>query len=317
MTRGVWASSQVVEADNVGHSSSEPNTTILKPRARGKHLDRPWHLTYLRNQGHGTPAQKAALRDLWQEYGVDVVTYRVADDDDLRSSEDSSEDVNPKNGPSKRRASPRRLNFQALFPSHPGDAPVALEIGFGLGDSLIAMARNNPHTRFLGVEVHKPGVGACLLKVKNADVNNVRLIKMDALWLLRDFVPENSLNDVMVYFPDPWSDSAKHRRIVNPFLLKLCQLKMKKGSGLTENTDEKHKPPRLHVSTDDESYAIHVEELFAEAVESGSWRTVPVDGNSPNYGLNIMPGRLQLSKYELKGSNEGRDARDFCIELKS
>ena len=138
---------------------------ILKPRARGKHLDRPWHLTYLRNQGHGTPAQKAALRELWSTYGVDVQTYGGPAGDDVGSA------FSEKNAAEKKsvrvRAPPPALDFAALFPELPPDAPATLEIGFGLGDSLVEMATKFPHERFLGAEVHKPGIGAALRKLRS------------------------------------------------------------------------------------------------------------------------------------------------------
>ena len=92
------------------------------------------------------------------------------------------------------------------------------------------MATKFPRERFLGAEVHKPGIGAALRKLRSFGIENVRVVRMDALWLLRDFVPDDSLADVCVYFPDPWSDQQSHRRIVNPFLLRLCERKMRRGA---------------------------------------------------------------------------------------
>jgi tRNA G46 methylase TrmB len=194
---------------------SDPSSAIAKPRMRGKRLDRPWHLTYLRNQGTCTPAQKLALRDLWGVYGVDVTTYQGS-------------------------LPPPKLSFDDLFPAHAKNAPVALEIGFGLGDNLVQMARNQPGTRIIGAEVHKPGVGSALMKIKQGKLRNVRLVKMDALWLLRDFIPDDSLQHVCVYFPDPWTEDTKHRRIVNPFLIALLERKMKRSP------DEEGGRARLH-----------------------------------------------------------------------
>jgi hypothetical protein len=92
-------------------------SAILKPRSRGKHLDRPWHLTYLRNQGHGTPAQKAALRDLWSTYGVDVQTYAGPAGDDAGSASDEND---PPKRATTTKKSPQKplpaLDFAALFP---------------------------------------------------------------------------------------------------------------------------------------------------------------------------------------------------------
>ena len=287
---------------------------ILKPRARGKHLDRPWHLTYLRNQGHGTPAQKAALRELWSTYGVDVQTYGGPAGDDVGSAVSDKEDAAEKK--SVRVRAPPALDFAALFPELPPDAPATLEIGFGLGDSLVEMATKFPRERFLGAEVHKPGIGAALRKLRSFGIENVRVIRMDALWLLRDFVPDDSLADVCVYFPDPWSDQQTHRRIVNPFLLKLCERKMRKSAGEVSGARARRNA-RLHVSTDDAAYAEHVRRLFGEAVASGAWRAVPVDPADESYGADVMLGRSRTTKYELKGTREGRSAFDACLELLS
>ena len=91
-------------------------SAILKPRARGKHLDRPWHLTYLRNQGHGTPAQKAALRDLWSTYGVDVQTYAKHAGDGVGSvSREMGADAAGVVSKPRARAPPA-LDLAALFP---------------------------------------------------------------------------------------------------------------------------------------------------------------------------------------------------------
>ena len=290
-------------------------SAILKPRSRGKHLDRPWHLTYLRNQGHGTPAQKAALRELWSTYGVDIQTYGGPAGDDVGSAVSDKEDAAEKK--SVRVRAPPALDFAALFPELPPDAPATLEIGFGLGDSLVEMATKFPHERFLGAEVHKPGIGAALRKLRSFGIENVRVIRMDALWLLRDFVPDDSLADVCVYFPDPWSDQQSHRRIVNPFLLRLCERKMRRGAvaGGTTHAKGKKRNARLHVSTDDAEYAEHVRRVFGEAVASGAWRAVPVDVADASYGADVMPGRSRTTKYELKGTREGRVAFDACLEL--
>lgn len=102
--------------------------SLLKPRTKGKHLDRPWHLTYLRKQGSVTPAQKNAIRNLWPRYGVEITTHSGAAG-----------------------VPPPRLDLRgAVFPHRP-DAPLVLEIGFGLGHSLLEMAAAHPERNFIGV----------------------------------------------------------------------------------------------------------------------------------------------------------------------
>ncbi|MGP4880560.1 tRNA (guanosine(46)-N7)-methyltransferase TrmB, partial [Klebsiella pneumoniae] len=97
------------------------------------------------------------------------------------------------------------------------DAPVTLEIGFGMGASLVAMAKAKPEQNFLGIEVHSPGVGACLASAEEEGVQNLRVMCHDAVEVLHTMIPDNSLNMVQLFFPDPWH-KARHnkRRIVQP-----------------------------------------------------------------------------------------------------
>lgn len=261
-------------------------------------MDRPWNLTYLRNQGTITRAQKRALRELWPLYGVDVDTAGYP---------------------------PRRLDVvNEVFPHRP-NKPLVLEIGFGLGTSLLEMAAAHPERNFIGVEVHKPGIGAALIKLEAARVaaeerkhsvqkenqhgkggvvdelwvDNVRLVRMDALWLLRDFIPYESLSDACVYFPDPWSDGQEHRRLVNPFLLALlAPCMVTEGQGRT---------PRLHLSTDDASYAAHMSRVMADAVDAGAW-AAEENMSAPE----VMLGRSGSTKYEERGRAQGSSIHNFC-----
>ena len=108
------------------------------------------------------------------------------------------------------------LGMVALFGR---EAPLVLEIGFGMGASLVTMAQNNPHQNFLGIEVHAPGVGACLASAKEAGVENLRVMYHDAGEVLQKMITDNSLRMVQLFFPDPWHQ-ARHnqRRIVHvPF----------------------------------------------------------------------------------------------------
>ena len=249
-----------------------PEDLLLRVREKGAHLDRPWSLTYLRNRGKVTRAQKEAWRTLWPQYGIDVQTHAGG------------------GGP------PPRLDFREVFADRP-EAPLALEIGFGLGHSLMEMAAAHPDKNFVGVEVHKPGIGAALQKIQarrdelgDGWVDNVRVVRMDALWLVRDFVPLESLSDVCVYFPDPWSDAQAHRRIVNPFLLALIEPCMAKTGG------------RLHLSTDDDSYAEHMFRVMSEAELSSKWEKAD----------EALLGRSGSTKYEERGRALGSEIRNFC-----
>lgn len=169
----------------------------------------------MRRAGRLTPSQERALRELWPSYGIDY---------------DS-----------------KRIDFATLF-GRP--APVTLEIGFGNGDSLVQQARQAPGTNFLGIEVHEPGVGHCLLQAHEAGLSNLKVIKHDALEVLVSQIPPNSLRRVNVYFPDPWPKKRHHkRRMIQPAFLELLHSRLEANG-------------TLHVATDWKNYAEHIDEVL-------------------------------------------------------
>ncbi|MCP4302342.1 MAG: tRNA (guanosine(46)-N7)-methyltransferase TrmB [Gammaproteobacteria bacterium] len=159
--------------------------------------------SFVRRAGRLTPSQKRALEELWPSYGIDV--------------------------------GPEPVDFDVLFGRH---APVVLEIGFGNGDTLVQQALDNPEFDFIGIEVHEPGVGHCLLKAKDASLSNLRLIKHDAIEVLRDQVPSESLHRINIYFPDPWPKKRHHkRRMIQAEFLDLIAARLKPDGVLYIATD--------------------------------------------------------------------------------
>ncbi|MDR8438655.1 tRNA (guanosine(46)-N7)-methyltransferase TrmB, partial [Acinetobacter baumannii] len=126
-----------------------------------------------------------------------------------------------------------------------------LEIGFGMGASLVAMAKAKPEQNFLGIEVHSPGVGACLASAEEEGVQNLRVMCHDAVEVLHTMIPDNSLNMVQLFFPDPWH-KARHnkRRIVQPPFAELGKSKLKLGGV-------------FHMATAWEAYAVHMLEVMS------------------------------------------------------
>ena len=170
----------------------------------------------MRRAGRLTASQQRALEELWPSYGV---AY--------------SEDT---------------LDFGALFGR---SAPVVLEIGFGNGETLVATAADRPDSNFLGIEVHEPGVGHCLIEADRSGVSNLKLITHDAIEVLRYQVPSGSLARINLYFPDPWPKKRHHkRRIVQPDFLALCADRLAPGGA-------------MHIATDWANYAEHIDETFA------------------------------------------------------
>lgn len=139
-----------------------------------------------------------------------------------------------------------KFNFKQIFLN---DNPTELEIGFGNGKTLVENALQNPDKNFIGIEVHRPGVGAVLNKIKQHEIKNLKLSSEDAILILQNQVPDNSLKKVCLFFPDPWHKKRHHkRRIVNhSFLVEITRILEPKGI--------------LHIATDWEDYAFSIIEL--------------------------------------------------------
>ena len=174
--------------------------------------------SFVRRAGRMTASQQRALEELWPEYGIDFA--------------------------------PVELDLDSVFGRSAGRV---LEIGFGNGESLVEQAGDHPDLDFIGIEVHEPGVGHCLLKAKDAGVTNLRLIVHDAIDVLAHQVPGASLSRINLYFPDPWPKKRHHkRRIVQAAFLELCASRLAPGGA-------------LHIATDWENYAEHIDETFNES----------------------------------------------------
>ena len=140
------------------------------------------------------------------------------------------------------------LDFDSIFGRA---APRTLEIGFGNGETLVEQAAANPSVDYIGVEVHEPGIGRCLLQASATGLSNMRLICRDAVEVLRFQIPDRSLHRINLYFPDPWPKKRHHkRRLLGPGFLDLAGSKIEAGGS-------------LNIATDWESYAEQIDELIA------------------------------------------------------
>jgi tRNA (guanine-N7-)-methyltransferase len=167
--------------------------------------------SFVRRAGRMTDAQQRALLDLWPRYGVP--------------------------------AGDGRLELATLFGR---SAACTLEIGFGNGDHLAARALAEPQRDFLGVEVHRPGIGHLLRSAAAADLANLRVIEQDAVEVLRSRIQPAALGEVQILFPDPWPKKRHHkRRLIQPDFAALVASRL-------------HHDGRLHLATDWEPYAQHM-----------------------------------------------------------
>jgi tRNA (guanine-N7-)-methyltransferase len=172
--------------------------------------------SFVLRAGRVTVAQRRALEELWPRWGVE-----------------------PGAAP---------LDLDAVFGRR---APRVLEIGFGDGEVLADMASRDPASDYLGVEVHEPGVGHCLLLAGKLGLANLRIIRHDAVEVLQSQIPDGSLARVNLFFPDPWPKKRHHkRRIVQPDFARLVASKLQPGGV-------------FHVATDWAPYGEHVDAVMA------------------------------------------------------
>lgn len=170
-------------------------------------------------------------------------------------------------------------------------APLTFEIGFGMGQSLLEMAQAAPEQDFIGVEVHRPGVGALLNGMLREEVTNLRVYSCDALDVLRQCVADSSLDRVLLFFPDPWHKSKHNkRRIVNERFAELVRQKLKPGGV-------------LHMATDWEPYAEHMLEVMQAAP---GYRNLSATGNWVE-----RPAERPVTKFERRGERLGHGVWDL------
>jgi tRNA (guanine-N7-)-methyltransferase len=159
--------------------------------------------SFVLRTGRMTVAQSRALEDLWPRYGLDDTGVM--------------------------------LDLDTVFGRQ---ALRTVEIGFGDGELLVTLAAAHPERDFLGFEVHTPGVGHCLLRAAELGLTNLRVMRADAVEMITHSIPPNSLDEVMVYFADPWPKKRHHkRRIVQTAFATLLASRLRSGGSLRLATD--------------------------------------------------------------------------------
>ena len=182
-------------------------------------------------------------------------------------------------------------NFDQLFGRQ---APRTFEIGFGMGQATLEMAAAAPGEDFIGVEVHRPGVGALLNGMLTQNLSNIRVYSWDAIEVLRDCVADASLDRLLLFFPDPWHKARHHkRRIVQPAWAQLVRQKLKVGGV-------------LHMATDWEAYAEHMLEVMN--AEPG-YRNLAEDGRYVP-----RPAERPVTKFERRGERLGHGVWDLKFQ---
>src|ERR1700693_1972921 len=162
--------------------------------------------SFVLRAGRVTAAQERALTELWPAYGLDFT-----------------------GGP---------LDLNVAVGCADASAPRCLEIGFGTGEVLGALAEANPHIDYLGIEVHRAGVGRLLLQAARADLKNLRIVCHDAVEVLKLAIPNEAFDEVLIFFPDPWHKKRHHkRRLIDSDFAGLLATKLRTGAVLRLATD--------------------------------------------------------------------------------
>ncbi|MBP9725909.1 MAG: tRNA (guanosine(46)-N7)-methyltransferase TrmB [Gammaproteobacteria bacterium] len=213
--------------------------------------------SFVKREGRFTPAQSKALLENWSFYGLDCQPVEIC---------------------------PEKVFGRV--------APLIIEIGFGMGVSFLETIEKNPEHDFIGIEVHRPGVGAFLHQAQQKQIANVRVYCHDAVEVLRQSIPDNSVDKVCIFFPDPWPKKRHNkRRLIQSEFVELIAKKLKKGGC-------------LHLATDWENYAEHmlaVLQLSSLINTSESGDYVP------------RPESRVSTKYEQRGERLGHMVRDLMF----
>jgi len=208
--------------------------------------------SFVRREGRLTPAQRRALQQLWPIYGLLI---------DMP------------------------LEVGKVFPK---SAPLIVDIGFGDGESLLQMASSHPQYNYLGIEVHRPGIGHLLMMLERLKIANVRVYCADAVDVLGTLIEDEVIQRVNVFFPDPWPKKRHHkRRLIQPEFVNLVARKLEFGG-------------TLHLATDWPNYA---RSMRTAVTHSPLLR--PIDNDS------LVPSR-PTTKYERRGRRLGHPVTDLA-----
>jgi len=214
--------------------------------------------SYVLRAGRMTAAQSRGLEEVWPRLGLSVAEGRQS--------------------------------LEALFGRR---APCVVEIGFGMGHSLIEQASGHPETDFIGIEVHAPGVGKLLDEADKRGLTNLRVYREDALEVLDKCLPEAGLTGLQLFFPDPWPKKKHHkRRIVQPAFVELVRTRLMPGG-------------YLHMATDWEAYAEHMVEVMEAAP---GYRNTASAESAPYVP---RPEFRPLTKFESRGEKLGHGVWDL------
>lgn len=217
--------------------------------------------SYVIRSGRLTDAQRKAIDSYWSQY---VIEFNKS-----------------------------TIDFNSIFQI---PQKLTVEIGFGMGDSLLEMARQSPDTNFLGIEVHQPGVGKLLNGIAEHRLSNLKIIYHDAREVLQSGLPDHCIDKLLLYFPDPWHKKRHNkRRLVQTEFIKLLLHKLKAGA-------------ELHFATDWQAYAEQMMEVL-----QGNSQLENVNGAEAYWTTPDRP----VTKFEKRGQRLGHGVWDLQFRVKA
>ncbi|KTD23991.1 MULTISPECIES: tRNA (guanosine(46)-N7)-methyltransferase TrmB [Legionella] len=170
-------------------------------------------------------------------------------------------------------------------------AKTIVEVGFGMGASLVAMAQQQPECNFIGIEVHKAGIGSLVADLYEQAITNVRVVSKDAVEVLKHHVPDESLAGVQIFFPDPWPKKRHHkRRLIQAEFVELLVRRLEMGGF-------------IHCATDWQDYAEHMKLVLSQQQRLINQQT---DGD-----FSPRPITRPLTKFEQRGQRLGHGVWDL------
>ena len=223
----------------------------------------PEHLrrirSFVRREGRLTEAQSSAIRNGWPLWGVDFT--------------------------------PAVPQWDAVFGRV---APRVLEIGFGMGGATAEIARAHPGNDYLGIEVHRPGVGNLLKLIAQDGLTNLRIMSHDAVDVVNEMIAPDSLDGILIFFPDPWHKKRHHkRRLIQPEFVRMLVTRLKPGG-------------TIHCATDWENYAEQILEVLSA--------NPSIENTASAYAE--RPAYRPLTKFENRGLKLGHGVWDLVFRKK-
>lgn len=216
--------------------------------------------SFVRREGRMTGSQKQAIDSFWHQYGVEF--------------------------------NKAKLDLDHLFQR---SSPKILDIGTGMGDSTIKLARQHPENDYLAVEVHRPGIGSLLKQIAEYQLQNIRISNHDVIDVIKYQVPANSLDQVFIFFPDPWPKKRHHkRRLINQTFLDVLSARMKSHA-------------RLYIATDWQDYTDHI--LYVMEMRNDFI-------NLAGTGFSPRPKWRPVTKFEKRGKDLEHGVRDLVFARK-